>query len=926
MAEGRLQIKLFGQTRLMVRGSSVDRLPSRRIEALLAYLALHPGWQSRERVAEAVWPEQPDGKASASLRNALSVLRRILEPTGIEDRSLLESTRTQVRLSRDGCQCDVWQFQDAVARKDSASALALYAADLLPDIDDEWLEPIRVSLRGQFHWAARDEADRLLADGRPAEALRIAERWRESDPWEPAAVGARLLALAVSGRRTEALAELGRLQADEDELLQLDFALLRRRIEQAREARAEAPSAPEIPARALRSLPTYVSRFFGRSEELEHVLRWMSGPSRLLSIIGAGGVGKTRLAVEAGRKAPDSSEVLFVPLAGSDSEAAFLAALLDVFGLREVESETVEQTLTAFLGRKEKPLVLILDNLEQIVGPAGKVLMMLLQSPESVRFLVTSREVLGLEGEQLLTLAPFEASDAAPSAQPGLAIEMFVDRARNARADFALTHRNRRDVADLCNELEGLPLAIEIAAGWSAVLSVGEMRERVHDRRMVARKRGHDARHHSLGACIEWSFSLLSPETRDLACMLSLFRGGWTLAACEAVTQTPDAATLLAGLVDRSLVNLEETELGIRFSMLESVRTFFRSRLPDELARQAAVRMADYFRQMAQSHTNPCAGEEERVNHRKLDKESENIEAIVALCEDGLLDADEALAVAGPMQLHWTYRGQANLGLTLVERLLARSSPLRAGHGTMIGLQALTVLQRDAARYDLAEETVGKMIALAERQGDRESLFRTITQLGNLQSQLGRYADSLPNHRQALEYALLLGIPRMEAVAHCNLAESLFGLGEIQEAKEHYARSAELDRQNGNIAGEATLCLGFVQALEGDVSCAAGNLDRYLSNVQGLGYRRGVWRAVHYTALAAAKSGEADLARTLRAAAQEAHALDRYVFDETERRWLAMLDDALEKAGGEEPVARIDPDEAVELACRFLSQSREARR
>lgn len=933
-------INLFGRVRLVVDGAVVDRFPTQKVAALLAYLALHPNWQGREKIAEEIWSDQPEGKGLASLRNALSVLRRILEPAGVGSPSALESTRTHCRLSRALCGCDVWEFEEAVLRRDFDLAVELYSDDLLPDVYDAWLDSLRESYRRSFLIAIAHVAESALPKD-PVRALEFADRWRKCDAFDVEAERVFVLAQAATGRRGSAISELNRFVEEYQvefgcEPL-LDLPALRAQLNEAVKpapASRVLSSEKEPSERRDRYLPLYLTQFFGRERELADLIEWASGPSRLLTVVGMGGIGKTRLAIEAGRSLANlGSDVYFVGLAAAEDEAALIAALVRAFELRESDTDSPKQVLLTRLGQLEKPTILILDNLEQVVGSAAQLVLELLPSSEHLKLLCTSRELLGIEGERLLTLKAFVLPEDISGSNPGeliekhVALKMFVDRARSTKADFALTARNYQDVATLCYELEGLPLAIELMAGWVGTWPISVMREKVKDGGVLARKLGHDHRHRSLEACIEWSFKLLEPPVRLFLCELSLFRGGWTLDAAEAVTGDDNAAEVIAKLVDRSLVLSTEVEDELRFSMVESVRDYCMSRFHPNPSDGLGDRFVSYFTRLVQSKTNPCAGREERANHRRLDRERENIEVVALLCEEGLASVDDGLALVGALELHWVYRGAWNAGIGLIDRLLALPTQGPCGPGRIVALQSLSVLVQETGDFARSERIFQQLAALAEERNDAVARFRALTQMGNILSRQGKFGAAIEPHQKALEIALSANNSRLVAVARCNLAEAMFGLDQVDGAVEHWLIAEELDHSNGNAAGEATLFLAFANAWAGHASQASRRLQVYLHKLHGIGFARGYVRAVHFTALVAIRANDVPIAQQLVLSSRAFLTREGLLYDALEVKCAGMIDQALTavvSSGVAEKVNALDLEEAVSLANQFLTRTIEA--
>ncbi len=877
MSAARLRIELLGRVRVIVDGNALDRLPTQRVAALLTYLVLYRGWQNREVVAEAIWPNLPDGKGLVNLRKGLSLLRQSL------DEKLIESNRTHVRLSFSAFASDVDEFLAKPAWLES------YAGDLAPGLTDDWIEPIRENLRLSFVESVSKAAVGALAAGDYDEALQLSERWKASSPY----------AFEAQQHQSLALAHLGRIQSA---LGYLDSW--------ARDYRAAIGDAPELDslkaelkgiesAEGPDSFPLYLTRYFGRETELKRIRDWADSPSQLLTVFGMGGIGKTRLAVEAIRARP--GKTYFVPLVAAESKDAIVSAVIGVMGLRETDSLSGSALLKSAL-RKGR-FLLVLDNLEQVVRGAGDFVLELLAGNSELKFLCTSREVLGIEGEELLALSPLETHEDA--------VEMFRDRAQNARPGFALSG----DVSALCQELDGLPLAIELMAAWSGAWTVAQMRHNVHNGRVVARKRGHDPRHESLQASIEWSFNLLDPETRSFLSRLSIFRGGWALEAVRSILGDESAVEMQTSLVDRSLVMASESETGMRFDMLESVRFFCQSQLAGEDKKGLAPRFLAYFIQIADEYTNPCVGVQERLNHLKLDRERDNFEAAVSMCEEGLALVDDGLALAGALYLHWNYRGQASVGIGLVDRLLAINDPNPPGRGRMHGLQALSVLAQERGLYDRAQDAVRQMEAVTGHIDDPEMKFRALTQAGNFFNRHAMFVQALAPHLSALELAESVEHPRMVAVAQSNIAESLFGQGRREEAEERWRKAFELDVANGNIAGEAKLFLGFAQCLRGEYAEGAPHLRDYMLSVQAIGYVRGYVRAVQYTALVAWRLGETGLAQQLQTSALDQVTREGIVYDALERICANLV---LAEISGEGE--SMDIEIAVARAAEFLTE------
>lgn len=560
------RIDLLGQLRASSGDRVITQFGSRKVAALLARLALFPKrTHGREELIDLLWPDADLDTGRNRLRQALFALRRLLEPPGSSE--VLVVDRASVRMHADGVSCDVVEFEACVRARDWPAAQALYAGELLPGHYDEWISEERSRLAAL--------ADRIAAplDDDPSPGPAHA-------PARPAATAPALAATAIPGMHLQATETL---RPDRQELL-----------------------------------PSYVARFFGREAEMAQLAQMLDA-RRLITLLGPGGSGKTRLAAEVARRQRHAYAVVaFVSLAEcsrpdelpSRLRAALRlpASLGDARGDSRGDSrvggqgDAIEQ-LTLYL--HARPTLLVLDNFEQLVAPGGaQVLEQLLQALPELRLLVSSRRVLDVEGERSFDVPPLplpNADDdlAACAANPSVAL--FVDRAQGARAGFHLSARNRADVEALCAALQGVPLAIELAASRAHALSMAQMRAQMDERlgprfAALARKGPRAARaprHASLDAAIDWSWQLLSPPDQHCLAALSVFRGGFSADATAAVWGESGSHEVLHRLVSDSLVRSElGPDGGMRYHLFEMVREFVAERLdtPTRLALRARHR------------------------------------------------------------------------------------------------------------------------------------------------------------------------------------------------------------------------------------------------------------------------------------------------------------------------------------------------
>lgn len=507
-------------------GREIRRFRSRKVGALLAYLALHLGDACpRETLYEALWPEDDDADAVANrLRVVLSSLRRQLEPPG-----------------------------------------ALFGSVL--DVG----EPGRVRLRADAVWCDYTNFERLFRAGRSAEAGRLARGPLLPGYYEEWAVAA-----------------------------QADFELLREEIPAAAPASAMPPprAADVVPPPLSRRLPLYLTRFFGRDAERGRLLDLLA-ENRLVTVTGTGGIGKTRLAAETARQAPHSC--VFVPLAElADPAQLPETALRALSVVCPADLNPLDLLIEILVSRS--PLLLILDNAEHLAAAVADVALRLLEAAPDLRMLVTSRQRLDIPGEALMSLQPLEPPPYVSTPERVMefpAIALFLDRAKNARPDFVLTARHVDAVVEICRRLEGLPLALELAAARITAQSPAQIAAALSSSiiDLKSRQRGLSERHRSLRAAIQTGFDLLPKAWKRFFACLSVFQSHWTAEAARAVTQVPDAESLLEELVVRSLVVVKEEAGGgaLGYAFLETLRQFAAEQLSETERRNCARRHAEYY-------------------------------------------------------------------------------------------------------------------------------------------------------------------------------------------------------------------------------------------------------------------------------------------------------------------------------------------
>jgi len=479
-----------------------------------------------------------------------------------------------------------------------------------------------------------------------------------------------------------------------------------------RVARGDFPAGLAV-AERLHNLPVQLTTFVGRSQEIADIQRLLSN-IRLLTLTGAGGCGKTRLALQAAADLVEQFQdgVWLVDLAPLTEPNLVLQSTGAVLKLQEGPNRTLQQVLCDFV--RHRHLLLVLDNCEHLIASCAQLAETLLQASTNLRILATSREALGVPGESVWRVPSLSAPESGQAlfAEELLryeAIRLFAERAGAAVPSFKVTPGNIAAVAEICHRLDGIPLAIELAAARLNVLSVEQVDARLKDRfrLLTGGSRTAMARQRTLEATVDWSYELLTETERQLLCRLSVFAGGWTLEAAEDVCsgngiEREETLDLLSHLVDKSLVNVEEGAIGNRrYRFLETVRQYARERL---LRSGDAERMRDrhfgFFFELGQRADLELTRADQVAWLNRLEMEHDNLRSALDWCLATPDRCDKALEFAASLCWFWVQRGYFSEGREWLERALKgesrRSPSLRAK--ALIGLSHMTLFLGDYVR------------------------------------------------------------------------------------------------------------------------------------------------------------------------------------------------------------------------------------
>jgi predicted ATPase/class 3 adenylate cyclase len=638
------------------------------------------------------------------------------------------------------------------------------------------------------------------------------------------------------------------------------------------------------------NLPIQPTPLIGREQQVtEAVILVHREDVRLVTLTGAGGTGKTRLSLQVAAELVADFEdgVFFVDLAAITDPQLFLATVAQMLSVREKRGQSLSESLSDYL--RDRHLLLVLDNFEQLLDAGPSVSALLARAP-NLKALVTSRAPLHLLGEHEYSVPPLGVPDLDASEPPATlaayeAVQLFLERARAVKPEFELTSENVPAVAEICARLDGLPLAIELAAARVRVLSPLALLGRLSQRLalLTGGPRDAPARQRTLRDTIEWSYGLLSASEQRLFARLSVFLGGRTIEAAEVVCDPVaelDAAVFdaVASLVEKSLLRQDEGPGGEpRFFMLETIREYALERLErsgeGELLRQ---RHAQYFVALAEEAEPEILGADQIVWLERLEAERDNFRAALGwLLERG--DTERALRLIGSLRRGWVARGH----LSETRKWLEAAFEQNAALPPPIEAKALYALGRVAlvqGDYDQAIPSLEQSARLFHELGEAEGLVFSLADLGFIATAQGRHEDAQRFADESLGEAKAAGSERTIAAALHSIACTKLDADEYGEARSLFEQSLALRRNLGdkrNIAN--SLCyLGSVALLEGDYDGATALLAESLALGRELGNLLIVSAALANESLVALAAGDANRAAAL---CMESLALSRELGD-----------------------------------------------
>jgi predicted ATPase/DNA-binding SARP family transcriptional activator len=904
------RIQLLGELRITFASQEAPRSFTRKIGGLLGYLAcfLHRA-HSRDELIELFWPEVDLEAGRASLRSALPLLRRLLEPLppgeAISPSPLLVVDRLTVRLNPERVTTDVEEFErdlQAAARATSPAeavalweqAVACYGGELLVGYYEPWVLAERKRLADAHVRALRRLAAARSQQSDIAGAIEAARRAVHVDPLEEAAHYELIQYHATAGQ----LAAARRHYLDLERLLKAELGVtptqslsdLLEASERSRVSSLPAPAASPAPNRVplptrltVPPLPVTLTPFFGREEEIAQLCAILeTAGTRLITLTGLGGTGKTRLALEVARRLQaDGSEwtgVAFVPLVDLTDPRPLGQTIRGALNLPAAgDTDPLEQIATYLAGDR---FLLVLDNFEQLLDGGAQTLRQLLERAPDLVCLVTSRRPLGLTAEREYPVAPLPtpATPAPPERLLEFAsVRLFLSRAQAARPDFQVTAANAQAVTRLCQALEGIPLALELAAARSPVLTPAQMLLHLSDRFgfLVARHRNVTERHQTLHAALEWSYQTLPEPQQRLLARLSVFRGGWTLEAAAAVCGEPihdpqstiqDTLEALMDLRDASLVGTEEAEEAMRFRMLETVREYAAERLAQWGEAEAVrERHRDWYLGLAERAQRELAGPEQATWLERLEREHDNLRAALAWCKAEENGAGAGLRLVGALGRFWKIRGYLSEGRASLAEALEREGAIVPPQVRAKALSWAGELAHSQQDYGAATAQYKESLAIYRQFGDRGGIASVLNGMGSVVQEQGDRAEARRFHEESLAIRRELGDQTGIAFSLNFLGNLALEQGDYVAAKARYAESMAISGELGDKPGVYTSLqlLGVVAEHEGDLALAGSIFAECLPVWKELGFQIQAAWAQHGIGYAASRQGDFPTARSL---------------------------------------------------------------
>lgn len=852
-----LALHLLGSPKLEIDNEpvTVDR---RKTLALLAYLALNRGGHSRDFLSALLWPEYDQSKAFTNLRHTLWETQQAIgegwivadhETIGLIAEGANHSTPPTGRV----IWLDVARFESLITESRAQNDISLRIPLLVDSVKlyrNHFLTGFSLKDAPNFNdWAFAESEDlrrqlasalTLLSDdhcslGQAETAIPFARRLIALDPLNEASHRRLMQIYIQAGQHNAALKQYQTCEKILRKELGVDpqpeTRALYKQIRKG-EFKSMQPVNQKEAGAPRHNLPLQLSTFIGREKEQNEITNLIAD-HRLVTLTGTGGIGKTRLSLKVGEELLKdyANGVWLVELASLSDPARVPQTVATLFNLVEGD-----ESLTEKLARVLRPqtVLLILDNCEHLLDACAQLAEPLLKNCPNLKILATSREALGITGEALYHVPSLALPDAQQFLEKLLeyeSIQLFEERARLVQEHFLLTMENASSIAQICHRLDGIPLAIELAAARVNMFSTEQIATRLNGsfNLLTGGSRTTLPRHQTLRASIDWSWKLLSESEQTLLQRFAVFAGGWTLEGAETVgagdyVSELDVLDLLSNLVEKSLVFVDSANG--RYRMLETIREYALERLKDANEEETIRnRHLDFYMAMAEEAEAKLFGKEQGVWMEKLGEEQENIITANDWCSNSKSRTEQRFRLLGGTRYYWVYAGLAKLGFKIYSEALAGNTDDKNTLAQGLTHDGASVYG-DMLKDPSTPEHIEKSIFIFRTHEDYVRLAMALSRKAWWQTGLGNHAEAIKIYNEALAIGRQTGDKRPISSALNNMAE-LYRLDEeYEKAAPLYEEAVGIDREREDSTG---VVLGLGNLIRNKLM--QGNLDQARSQL-----------------------------------------------------------------------------------------------
>ena len=839
----RLALYFLGSPQIHLNDEPIT-LERRKMVALFAYLAIEKGQHQRASLSSLLWPDYEQSKAYKNLRQTLWEIQKAV------GEEWLITTREKIGLNEDA---DIWldtaEFNSLLEKSQTetdislrisllADSAKLYRNHFLTGFSlkdaysfNDWAYAVSEEHRHKLSTILTMLSNDLCSQGGADQAIPHARRMVSLDPLNESAHSHLMEVYIQAGQHNAALKQYQTLEKTLRKELNLDPQPETRELYKKIRKGDAKPVPVQKPAEKIipkHNLPLQLSSFIGRENELDNVKQLLQ-KNRLVTLAGAGGIGKTSLSLQLGQNLFNEypNGVWFIALDALSDPALITQTVASVFAMRESADRPLIERLTDLL--REKTALLILDNCEHLLEACVQLVTTLLSQCQKIKVLATSREELGIPGEAIYTMPslplPEEGTDTFDKLINYESVKLFAARASLVSTSFQLSDENVQTVVDICRKVDGIPLAIELAAARVNIMQADEILKQLNDSFALLAKSGQTImpRHQTLWTSIDWGWGLLSEAEQVFLKQLSVFAGGWTLESAQAVCEG-DVLGLTDALAKKSLIVVnQETGRETRYRFHEMVRQYMHEKFVDSgNEEEIHTRHLRYFLELSEKAELELRGKSHANWMERLDAERNNIRAALHWAEK--TDVDAGLYISGRLMRFWESLDQRE-GIYWCENLLKKSQANPHARATALLTYGwlLTWLQK----FDEAFSVTQECLELFRSTDDKAREADALVSLGNIY----QFRDDLKTANEIENKALELSISIQDRWREANALNYLgWGHSEPDEKFDYWNKAILLYRETGDQIHLANILglFGQFKVMNGEIEIGEKFLDEAL--------------------------------------------------------------------------------------------------